>query len=185
MSTFYDCYQSVAAAWELNERIIHHCKSDGLLSGLKYDKEGTLKTDGEDDLPLLQPWSVDFTESFFSGAPTPNTNGVKQANQPTADTLTLTFRLAVSRRAGWFRRDPTTPTAKKGILEWIALIRDAIETAKDGTIDSRLNSGVVKPVLSLIRETTTTELTFQCFFEVKLDVWPTFRAERRLNRPAP
>ena len=185
MSTFYDCYQSVAAAWELNERIIYHCQPNGILAGLKYDKEGTFKVDGEDDLPLFQPWSIDLTESFFAGAPTPNNNGPNQANQPTADTLSLTFRLAVSRRVGWFRRDPTSLSAKKVMLEWLALIRDAVETNKEGVIDSRLNCGVVKPMLCSIRETNTTELSFQCFFEIKLDVWPTYRAERRLSRPRP
>lgn len=185
MSTFYDCYQSVAAAWELNERIVYHCQPNGMLAGLKYDKEGTFKLDGEDDLPLLQPWSVDFTEAHMAGGPRLTQNGPLEANQPTADSLTLTFRLAGSRRAGWFRRDPTSATAKKGLLEWIALIRDAIETRKDGSTDSRLNAGIVKPVLTSIGDTNTTELSFQCFFEVRLEVWPTYRGERRLTRPRP
>lgn len=185
MSTFYDNFQSVAAAWEINERIIHHCQAGGLLAGLKYDKEGTYKIDGEDDLPLLQPWSVDFSEALFAGAPTQFINGAAQANQPTSDALTLTFRMATSRRSGWFRRDPTNATAKKGLLEWICLIRDSIETDKNGVVDSRLNTGVVKPLLYSIGESVTTELTFQCFFEVRLDVWPTHRAERRLTRSTP
>jgi hypothetical protein len=185
MSTFYDCYQSVAAAWELNERIIHHCQPGGILAGLKYDKEGTFKVDGEDDLPLLQPWSIDFTEAYFAGGPKLEHNGVPQGNQPTADALTLTFRLAVSRRAGWFRRDPTSSSAKKGLLEWISLIRDAIEIKNDGSIDARLNLGIVRPVLTSIGDTNTTELSFQCFFEVRLDIHPTYRGERRLSRPRP
>lgn len=185
MSTFYDNFQSVAAAWELNERIIHHCQAGGLLAGLKYDKEGTYKIDGEDDLPLLQPWAINFTEAHFAGGPRLSQNAPLAGNQPTADSLSLTFRLATSRRAGWFRRDPTSATAKKGLLEWIFLIRDSIEIDKQGGIDSRLNAGVVKPVLTSIGDTSTTELSFQCFFDIKLEVWPTYRGERRLTKQGP
>lgn len=185
MSTFYDNFQSVAAAWELNERIIHHCQAGGLLAGLKYDKEGTYKIDGEDDLPLLQPWSVSFTEAHFAGGPRVAQNGPLEGNQPTGDSLTLTFRLATSRRAGWFRRDPTSTSAKKGLLEWICLIRDAFEITNQGSTDARLNTGIVKPVLTSIGDTTTTELSFQCFFEVRLEVWPTYRGERRLTKQRP
>lgn len=185
MSTFYDAFQSVAAAWEMNERIIYHCQPGNMLAGLKYDKEGTYKVDGEDDLPLLQPWSISFMENIFAGAPSSSTQGVSQANVPTSESLTLTFRFATSRRSGWFRRDPTNASSKKGMLEWISLIRDAIETNKQGAIDSRLNCGLVKPVLYSIGESVTTEMAFQCYLEIRLEVWPTYRAERRLSRPKP
>jgi hypothetical protein len=185
MSTFYDTFQTVAAAWEMNERIIHHCQPAGLLAGLKYDKEGIYKIDGEDDLPLLQPWSISFMENLFAGAPSIATSGDKQANQPTSESLTLSFRFASSRKNGWFRRDPTNTSSKKGMLEWLSLIRDAIETDKEGMTDSRLKRGLVKPILYSIGDSVTTELSFQCYLEVRLDVWPTYRAERRLNRSMP
>lgn len=183
MSTFNDNFQAVAAVWEVDRRIIYHCGAGRMLSGLKYDKEGTMKLDGEDDLPLLQPWTINFTEEYFAGAPHSAINDKKYANQPTIETLTLSFRLAASRRNGWIRRDPTNAAQKKGFLEWISLIRDAIETDVDGVTDSRMGTGIVKPVLFSTGETTTTELSFQCFLEAKFDVWPYHRGERHMCRP--
>lgn len=185
MSTFYDNFQSVAAAWVINERITFHTQTGGMLAGLKFDKEGIYKIDGEDSLPLLQPWAVQFSESYFAGAPHKDISGANQSNQPVVEDLTLTYRVATSRKNGWFRRDPTNPLQKKGLLEWLSLIRDAVETGVDGDIDSRLLTGVTKPMLYSIGDTATTDLSFQCFFEIKLQVWPTHRAERSLTRPLP
>ena len=182
MSTLNDNFQAVAAVWEVDKRIVHHCLSGHMLAGLKYDKEGTFKLDGEDDLPLLQPWAATFSEDYFAGAPHAGISGADKSNQPTSESLVLTYRFASSRRNGWMRRDPTNPTQKKGMLEWLSLIRDAIETDVDGVTDSRMGKMIVRPVLFSIGETTTTELSFQCFFEAKLDIWPYHRGERHLTR---
>jgi hypothetical protein len=184
MSTIYDNFQVAAAAWEINERLVFHTQAGQMLAGLNYDKEGTLKVEGEDDLPVLQPWAVHFNEELFAGAPNVRSQGRSEANQPVAETLTLTFRVATSRRDGWFRRDPTDTTKRKGLIEWLALIRDAIETPTTGTVpDSRFVGGASKPVTYSIPETKTSQLSFQCSLDVTVMLRPVCRAERSFTMP--
>ncbi len=188
-ATIYDSFQTVAAAWEINERLIYHTQPGGILAGLKYDAEGTFKVDGEDDLPLLQPWAFQLSDALHAGAPNTASRGLAQANQPLAETLTMTYRVATSRKNVWFRRDPTDTAAKKGLMEWVALIRDAIERpAADITStepDSRFGGGANKPVSFSISETNTTQQTFQCMLDVVVYVRPTCRGERSFTMPQP
>jgi hypothetical protein len=152
------------------------------LAGLKYDKEGTMKVDGEDDLPLLQPWAVSFNEAYYGGMAHSGISDPKHGNQPILEELTLTYRVVCSRRNGWFRRDPLNSSQKKGLIEWLALIRDAIETDKQGIVDSRFNRSASQPILYSISDTETTELSFQCYFEAKMKLWPYHRSERHFVR---
>lgn len=128
MATINNSMTAVAAAWEIDQRIIYHTATGEMLDGLNYDYEGTLKVDGEDDMPLMQPWSVLTNEGLSPGIPSPGNKDAGRKNQPVSETLTLNYRIVGSRKDLWFRRDPQDVNASKGFLEWIALIRDAIET---------------------------------------------------------
>ncbi len=187
MSTINDNFQVVAAAWEIDQRLTYHTQAGNMLDGLKYDKEATFKVDGEDSFPLLQPWAAHFEEDLWVGAPNPRSAGRAPANQPVQETLTLTYRVVTSRKNGWYRRDPTDPTVQKGYLEWLALIRDAIETPTGAspTPDSRFSSAAVKPVKFTISETRTSQLTFQGSLDVTIYVIPVCRAERSYTLPTP
>jgi hypothetical protein len=192
MSTITDNFQATAAAWEIEQRIIAHTAVGGLLEGLKYDVEGTLKVEGEDDLPLLQPWNVVSNESIFKGAPNPRSAGLEKANTPCAERLTLIFRVACSRKNGFFRRDPTNESQEKGFLEWIALIKDAIETPfesgksiEEMSPDARMGGMANTPVQFSIQENTTTQLVFQCYLEVVVELKPWCRGQRSFSPPPP
>lgn len=191
MSTLYNNFQAVAAAWEIERRILLHTQAGGMLEGLNYDAEGTLKLEGEDDLPVLQPWGVTLEETLFVGAPASRGAGKDEANVPCYDKLTLVYRFATSRSNGWFRRDPTVETSEKGFLEWLAVLRDAIElpsTEEDITTvkpDARLSGTANKPVSFAIQENTTTQLSFQCMLEIRLDLKAWCRAERSYTLPEP
>jgi hypothetical protein len=183
MSTQYDNFVAVAAAWELNERLVYHTQPGRMLAGLNYDSEGTLKVDGHDDLPLLQPWTVQIEEGIAPGAPKAAHAGVTRKNTPVAETMTLVFRFGTSRRDGWFRRDPTLTSARKGFMEWLALVRDAIETDTQGDADAALNIGALRPVRFSVRENETTQLAFYCYLEVELLVQHYCRTERASTLP--
>lgn len=180
MSTIYDNFIAVTAAWEIDQRITYHMADGRMLQGLKYDSEGTFKVDGEDTLPLLQPWSVLLNEEIGPGAPRTGANGVATKNATVSETLTLSYRVATSRKYGWFRRDPTDTSVPKGFMEWIALIRDAMETTADGldNPDAALNLGLLKPVKFAIRESETSQLSYQCLLEVELFLPHYCRTER-------
>lgn len=157
----------VAAAWEMNERLIYHTQPGRILAGLNYDQEGTLKIDGEDDMPLLQPWAFGLTED---AAPGGLTGAAALNNQPVMPTQTITFRLATNRNKLWFRRDPTIAANGKGIVEWVAAIVDAIETTADGNnvVDAGLSGTCEKPLRASISETETTQRAFHSFLEITL-----------------
>ena len=128
MATVNDSMQAAAAAWEIDQRFLYHTATGEMLDGLNYDSEGTLKVDGEDDLPLVQPWAILTDEDLSPGIPSSGNRDTERKNQPVAETATFIYRVAASRTNLWFRRDPTDATASKGFLEWLCLIRDAIET---------------------------------------------------------
>jgi len=184
MSTICDTLQVTAAVWVMNERLVYHTQPNNMLAGLKYDREGTLKVDGKDDLPLLQPWSLNISESLFAGAARKSdTSTISHRNQPVVEELTLVFRVACRRDRGFMRRNPSDPTSQKGILEWLALIRDAIETDPSGVVDSSLNNSTSKPMKFSVQETETTQLAFHTFLEVVLTLHPSHRGERGYTFP--
>lgn len=183
MSHINDNFHSIAAAWEINERLIYHMQKGQMLEGLKFDVEGTLKVDGQDNLPLLQPWGVSISETIFPGASRKSTGFSlpgAAGNTPIIETLTLGYKIGTARKYGFFRRDPTDASARKGLLEWLSLIRDAVETEAtvDKAIDSRFRLASARPVKFSVTEPETSQLAFWCVLEISLDLQPYCRGER-------
>lgn len=185
MSTVNDNMQAVAAAWVINERLVYHSQPGRLLAGLNYEQTQVFEVDGEDDLPKLMPWTVGFVENIFSGSPKSASSGRLEANAPVQQTQTLTYRLSCSRKHGFFRRDPTDTTASKGLMEWLALILDAMETTRDGNdgADARLETSLANPISFRITDSETTQLAYHLFIEVDLGVVPWCRGERSFDFP--
>lgn len=185
MNKLYSTFQSAAAAWVINERLIAHTQPSQILAGLKYDAEGTFKVDGHDDLPLCQPYTISFEENASGGAPRAANSGIDLKNQPVAETMTLIYRVSSARKNGWFRRDPTDSTKAKGFIEWLGLIRDAMETpTHDNELsDAGLMGTLIKPVRYSLRESETTQLAFSGFLEVELALHPYCRKERSYTVP--
>jgi hypothetical protein len=180
-----DIMRSSAAVWELDNRLAYHTQPGKMLAGMKYDREGTLKADGKDDLPLIQPWSINFDEALFPGAPSPGANSIARKNHNAAETLILVYRLGFRRDHAFCRRDPTNVSAPKGMVEWLCLIRDAMETsaASDPIIDSGLAGSLMRPLGFAIRESETTQMAYYTFLEVTLPLHVACRAGR--SQPLP
>ena len=184
MSAITDNFNATAAAWVIDKRLTYHTGSGKSLDGLNYDTEGTLKVDGEDDLPLLQPWSINIVENLWAGAPVSGSTAAR-GNINTVESLDLTFRFATTRKNGWFRRDPTDSSASKGFLEWLALVRDAIEdtAASSPVADARLLQTLHRPLTISVGDSETSELTFQSYITVSCDLLPYCRGQRANNFP--
>jgi len=180
MSTTVSAVASALAAWEVNERLIYHTRAGRMLAGLKYDHEGTLKVDGKDDFPLLQPWSINLEETVMPGAPRGRVAGQNFSNSPVSESLTLVFRFGALRTSLFMRR-AITPSGKLGALEWLAKIRDAIETDRQGIIDPSLNNTIIKPITFKIQETETTQMAYTTFLEVVLPLNVVCRGERGMD----
>ena len=173
--------QTCAAFWEIDNRLIHHSKVGGILQGLHYDKEGTLKIDGEDTLPLLQPWGMQSSEDYAPGAPRELNKQPCRQNAPITDRIVAVYRFSSSRKYGFFRRNPTDNTeSQKGYMEWVASIKDACETREDGTADASLMKNAWRPIRFAVGNSSASQLCFTCYIEITIDVPPMFRAERRL-----
>jgi len=173
--------QNCAAFWEIDNRLIYHSKVGGILQGLHYDKEGTLKIDGEDTLPLLQPWGIQSAEDYAPGAPRPSNNERCRQNAPITDRVIAVYRFSSSRKYGFFRRNPTDNTeSQKGFMEWVACIKDACETAEDMSIDASLKMNCWRPIKFAVSNSSATQLCFTAYIEITVDIPPMFRGERRL-----
>lgn len=171
--------QCAAPFWEIDKRIIHHTKIGGRLQGLHYDKEGTFKIDGEDTLPLLQPWTINSSESNAPIGPSYSAQDAMRANSPVVDTVTVAYRLNTSRKYGLFRRIPDKNTdGQKGLLEWVAAIKDAVETNVDGFTDTRLGNSAWKPIRYTVGPSNTSQLCYSLFLEITVDYPPMDRAQR-------
>jgi hypothetical protein len=153
--------------WEIQKRLKHHCRDiEGrLLRRLNYDAEGIIEVEGKEDLPYIVPFTMSDTEVIGSGA-VPDT--LTSGSSNVQITQTFEFMIASFREYGLVRYDPTTvPDRKKGILEWVGAIRDAIETDTDGTKDPLLLESVFKPIDFSITDLSVTDLSWQAIMRVE------------------
>lgn len=171
--------QCVAAFWEVDKRIIYHTRIGEMLQGLHYDKEGTFKIEGEDTLPLLQPWGMSSNESTAKAYAGMSVQDLGHGNSPVSDVVTVAFRISTSRKFGLFRRIPADNTdSQKGLLEWVASIKDAVETSVDRVVDSRLNTAAWTPVRFSVGNSSLSQLCYSVFLEITVDSPPMDRAQR-------
>lgn len=182
-ATVYDAFQVLAPVWELSERLEFHTGAGRILAGLKVDREGKVSVKGEDDLPYVQLGGFTLSESLVPGAP--RTAEPERKNVPVGPTHTLILRIGASRQNGWVRRDPTQASAKLGAMEWVAKICDAIETAKDGSVDAGLGGTCLEPVEFRVTEMDVSPLAFHIELEVVLKPKRHCRGERHYTLPVP
>lgn len=171
-ATINDVPISLRPLWVIDQRLTYHAAESGrLLYGLKIDREGKVESEGVDDLPYCAWFGVTDEESFTAGAGTP----IKQERK-------LLFMVSAKREYGMFRRDPTDATAGLGAMEWVDLVRDAIETVTDGTntSDPYLEGSQSRPILMAVRETNVSELSFSFMLEVTLTIDSVCRGSRSL-----
>ena len=175
-----------AAAQVINKRLCYATSKGNMLQGLNYEKAGTQNLKGEDNLPSLTPWTIANVENIFQGGRLPKNDPnstLNAQNTAVGSVQTLVYRLVTSRRSGWF---PTGQDTHKGLLDWIALIQDAIETNNNENLaeaDATLEETLCKPVRFSIQETETSELSYTVFLELELHLMPTCRVKRSLHLP--
>lgn len=169
---------ALAPLYVLDKRLTFHIGKGRLLEGLKYDYEGKIWSQGLVDMPFIQPEEV-FEEE--DRRVTGGANAAGSGNNATADALRVTYRIVVNKKNGMFARKPTTDPRKRGITDWTALIRDAIETNEDGVVDAKLDGTTLGPIRFNISDNFIDETAW----EVKLEIIILTRAMSRGTRHAP
>lgn len=182
MSNLSDCYQFTAAVWTVFKRLDWHCRTGGMLEGMKWSREGGLQNLQTVKLPALQPYSVEQDMEYFAGVNRPvyNSND-REANTPFVSTFQLRLELSTDSKNGFVRRNPDQPTDRKGHMEWAALVMDALEIAEDERIDSRLDGTLLKPIRTTMRDLEIQELTISSVIDIRLET----HLQRRGHRGCP
>ena len=164
--------------WVMQKRLTYHSAdvAGRLLQKMTYDPAGIIEVDGVADLPYCTPFTMSDVEAIGAGA-VPSLFASGSSN--VAITQTFEFMLASRRDYGLTRDAPTTePDRKKGILEWIAAFRDAIETDVDGTVDSQLEESVYAPVQFTVRDIAVSEVSWQALVQIQCRLPPWTRGGR-------
>lgn len=137
-----------------------------LLDGLRFERTTTLKEEGQDGLPYVQLYDVLSEESYLvTGARAGGPRGTPGASELYACRLLI----VVEAEAGFVRSDPSDATQKLGLLEWVAKVKDAIETDEDdGVPDARLCGSLVKPPMWNLVRTDPAQLSLSGFLDAEL-----------------
>lgn len=157
---------------EVAQRLRYHAEAGAgrALDGLKVKSSSRYSADGDKDLPAIMLIDIDAQESGG-------------ASQGSISMLLRTLRKhdLVSLAAD----DPL------GLIDWVELVGDAIETAQSGTIDSYMklhtSAGTAVPVEPLLsrpfqmsfRTASISELSFELQIDLRFDLAVGPRAERR------
>lgn len=185
MAKLTDIPQFSAAVWTVCSRLQWHSREGGMLHGLKWLKDPAARVDDARSLPVLQPLRVSYQSEVFAGAPKDEKKGISKSNTPLAHDMVLSLGLAVELKHGFVQMDPERQASRKGLLEWVGLIQDAIETGTDAVVDARLDNTLYKPVGFALRDPDpgSIELSFHAVLDVILYTRPFCRAERAYTFP--
>lgn len=163
-STVDDIFTAIRPLWALEKRIQHHL-TGGLLVGMKYDRFGKVEVKGVRDLPVLQPVGVLEEENqAIGGGASPHAMG----SGSKADVYVVRYMIQTRVEYGLFRLDPVTDTTTLGMCEWMARLRDALETNEAGTIDPLLDKLLVRPMQFAVEDSGHDQLAWASILRVTL-----------------
>ena len=166
--------QPAAPAAVIYQRLLWHSTNAlGLLYGLKVYETPEWRVEGEQDLPNLCVIDFSDEEGIFAGAVT---GAYENANSVVSVTQTMILMLTVRRENGLFAKGTT---AVKGLLDWMALIRDAVETNESGVVDSLLDETCERPFLTSMRDNVVRELSWSAGIQFTLYPRATVRGTRK------
>ena len=168
--------QSCAPIAVLVNRIMWHCSlanESGFLHGLKYHEEPEWRVDGVEDLPSLFIMDYEDSEAAFAGASAAPSG---RANTNILPVAMVTFMLACRRKNGLFARTSARP---KGLLDWVSLIRDAMDNDEDGEPDALLKNTCCKPFYTNVQDNAVNEISWCCGIVVTLYPREAIRGTRR------
>lgn len=178
--------QLSAPVWVAFKRLEFHTQSGGMLDGLKFRKfDGTVRSEGTTSLPSLAALMVSVEQKAAPGGQESARSGGDKvrSNNPLSNELVLKLELAVDQKHGLVKMDPESTTTRKGLLDWAALVMDAIETDVYGRPDARLEQSLSEPVSFLFREPDLGTLSMHPIIEVILPMRMIARAERSYTFP--
>lgn len=180
MATVTDIMPLAQALWVIDQRLRFHTGDGEMLDGMTYAHATEIKEDGEKDLPYIRLFDFTLEEglgvgghSRRDGLPVPS-----RGNQPASVTLTAQYMVACRLKHGMFRLDPDDASDGKGLVEWLALVCDAIEIDTDGKVDSRLGNTTDVPVAFSVGETQRTGLSWSLVLNVTVELVSVGRGER-------
>lgn len=165
MATKDDIIPFCQAPWVIDKRLAFHAQDGQMLDGLTYRRVPDIEEDGKGSFPYLRMMDMNYREEHAAGA-WKEFSGSDEGNTPTIYTVELDFRLSVKRSYGLFRSDPFNPEQGKGLMEWLALVTDAIESNEFGITDSRLESSVGRPVMYSVGGTELSQLAWSADFTI-------------------
>lgn len=167
MPTVNDIPISLRPLWVIDRRLAFHTQPGQMLDGLKFYREGNKEATGKQDLPYVQWYALEDEEDWSDGG----------AGHPFKNVRTLVFEVAVFRAYGMFRRgfdtiegDSDVSGGGMGVLEWVDLVRDAIETDIDGTTDPYLEGSQQRPILSSIVDQTPSDLAWSFLLAITVTI---------------
>jgi hypothetical protein len=156
---------------EVRQRLRYHAEAGAgrSLDGLKIKSSSKYSADGEKDLPALMLIDLDSAEASGAGRGT------------------LSFLLRTYRKHDLVSEAAEDPL---GLIDWLELIGDALETTPDGQVDSYMKlhnrSGVplntevlIKPHELSFRTASISELSFELQIDLRFEAAVGPRAERR------
>lgn len=168
----------------IEERIRYQAVEGGqrLLDGITFDREGTLQPVGRDLLPLVQLASYNATEQIFGGAPRP---GTARGNTPLVTVGILEIYIFTYSGYGYSRQDPLDEEDGRGLLEWVALVQDAIERKPQLSFeaDAFLEGSLCKPVKFEVRDNFLSDQSLGVLLALEWTTQPYCRSERTENFP--
>lgn len=140
----------------LHNRLLFHTQDGEMLHGLKYKEKPVVKNVGEKDLPYIAPLSFLEEEDMSMGG----------AGSAKCDVITAEYQLGANAAHGFMRFDTTS--TKLGILEWVTLVRDAMETNEAGEVDRELEKMAIKPIRFSTEDNTVDQLVASVTLKVEI-----------------
>ena len=153
-------------AWVIDKRLRFHTTAGEMLAGMTYRSFPDHEEDGKGSFPYVRTYEMSMEENAGAGA-WKGQSTVAAGNQPYEPSITLDMRIAVKRANGLCRVDPYDESKGRGLLEWVALVEDAIEIDLDGQTDARLEQSCGRPVIFEVSDTEVSQLTWAATLRVK------------------
>ncbi len=142
----YPLYAAALAV--MVKRLQFHSGPAQFLEGVGFKQElVSSETVGADKLPALRMLSFGATESHGPGAPSASQGGPARNNTPQQCEQVWSFMLYTAVPGPMVQEDPENDKLKKrGVVDYVARILDAIETDTDGEVDAQLEQTAMRPI---------------------------------------
>jgi hypothetical protein len=184
--TQYPFYSAALAI--IIKRLTHQMQPGGLLAGLKFtSKMMEVEEFGQADIPAIRIAACNIQESHAPGAPSTG-----NSNSDTPQTSIHDYRLALYTlmENGMIQLSPNGEVKKRGHLDWLGLVLDAIESETDTLAadalpetDARLEDTVMRPIVFRTEELEPIGMLLGSAIHIECYVRNFCRGHRHLTFP--